>query len=43
MLECLVEPLTDKLDEWKKKVFILEKEHNKGIETTTTTITKINF
>jgi len=29
MLECLVEPLTDKLDEWKKKVFILEKEHNK--------------
>ena len=29
-MECLVLPLQDKLEEWKKLVVNLDKEHSKG-------------
>lgn len=29
-MECLVLPLHDKLEEWKKMVVNLDKEHSKG-------------
>lgn len=30
LMECLVLPLHDKLEEWKKMVVNLDKEHSKG-------------
>jgi hypothetical protein len=30
LMECLVLPLQDKLEEWKKFVINLDKEHSKG-------------
>lgn len=30
-MECLILPLQDKLEEWKKTVLNLDKEHAKGI------------
>ena len=29
LLECMILPLQDKLEEWRKNVGILDKEHNK--------------
>lgn len=34
LMECLVLPLHDKLEEWKKMVVNLDKEHSKGERTT---------
>jgi hypothetical protein len=31
MMDCLVNPLQDRLEDWKKGTVNLDKEHNKGL------------
>ena len=43
LMECLVVPLQDKLEEWKKTAIILDKEHAKGFFSTFSFFFQINL